>query len=106
MTEHSWGLHHGSALVARLRNRRRHAVDVRGDRRVARLRVGALVVRGQERAVASGDVERIGPAYHRIREAVTMTFPDGRPVPEFTLHIHADGTAHWRWHDAPFPARS
>jgi hypothetical protein len=28
----------------------------------------------------------------------------GRPVAEFMLHIHDDGTAGWRWHDEPFDA--
>jgi hypothetical protein len=31
-----------------------------------------------------------------------MAFPDGRPVPEFMLHIHDNGTAGWRWHHELF----
>jgi hypothetical protein len=41
-------------------------------------------------------------AYHRVRAAVRLVAPDGRPVPEFLLHI--DGSdAWWRWSDEPFP---
>jgi hypothetical protein len=41
-------------------------------------------------------------AYARIRQAVRLLAPDGRPVPEFLLHI--DGRdAWWRWSDEPFP---
>ena len=41
-------------------------------------------------------------AYDRIRHAVRLLAPDGRPVPEFLLHI--DGhDAWWRWSDDPFP---
>jgi hypothetical protein len=41
-------------------------------------------------------------AYDRIRQAVRLLAPDGRPVPEFLLHI--DGhDAWWRWSDEPFP---
>jgi hypothetical protein len=41
-------------------------------------------------------------AYHRVRQAVRLLAPDGRPVPEFLLHI--DGhDAWWRWSDEPFP---
>jgi hypothetical protein len=41
-------------------------------------------------------------AYHRIRHAVRLLAPDGRPVPEFLLHIDGD-EAWWRWSDEPFP---
>ena len=40
-------------------------------------------------------------AYGKVESAVTLIAPDGRPVPEFLLHI--DGTtAWWRWSDEPF----
>ncbi len=40
-------------------------------------------------------------ACQRIRQALRLIAPDGRPVPEFLLHI--DGTqAWWRWSDTPF----
>lgn len=42
-------------------------------------------------------------AYHRIREVVRLLAPDGRPVPEFLLHIEG-ADAWWRWSDEPFPA--
>jgi hypothetical protein len=40
-------------------------------------------------------------AYRRIRQAVCLLAPDGRPVPEFLLHIEGDN-AWWRWSDEPF----
>ncbi len=40
-------------------------------------------------------------AYGRIREAVRLLQPDGRPVPEFLLHIEGED-AWWRWSDEPF----
>ena len=40
-------------------------------------------------------------AYENIRSAITLHYPDGRPVPEFLLHV--DGSdAWWRWSDEPF----
>ncbi|SEL78746.1 hypothetical protein [Streptacidiphilus jiangxiensis] len=56
----------------------------------------------QERAADTDDWERVDECQLAIRAALTMTFPDGDPVPEFLLHIHDDGTAGWRWHDEPF----
>jgi hypothetical protein len=41
-------------------------------------------------------------AYRRIREVVRLLAPDGRPVPEFLLHIEGEN-AWWRWSDEPFP---
>lgn len=41
-------------------------------------------------------------AYRRIRQAVCLLAPDGRPVPEFLLHIEGHD-AWWRWSDEPFP---
>lgn len=40
-------------------------------------------------------------AYRRIREVVRLMAPDGRPVPEFLLHIEG-ADAWWRWSDEPF----
>lgn len=53
------------------------------------------------RAVDSEDPELIDRVYGAIRAAVTMTYPDGRPVPEFMLAIEGD-YAGFRWHDEPF----
>ena len=44
-------------------------------------------------------------AYRRIREVVRLLAPDGRPVPEFLLHIEG-ADAWWRWSDEPFPEES
>jgi len=46
--------------------------------------------------------ERREAAYRRIREVVRLLAPDGRPVPEFLLHIEGED-AWWRWSDEPFP---
>jgi hypothetical protein len=40
-------------------------------------------------------------AYDRIRRAVSLLYPDGRPVPEFLLHVDGED-AWWRWSDEPF----
>ena len=40
-------------------------------------------------------------AYENIRGAVILHDPEGRPVPEFLLHIDG-GDAWWRWSDEPF----
>lgn len=47
------------------------------------------------------DPEPWETAYRRIREAVRLLAPDGRPVPEFLLHIQG-ADAWWRWSDEPF----
>jgi hypothetical protein len=41
-------------------------------------------------------------AYRRIRQAMRLLAPDGRPVPEFLLHIDG-GNAWWRWSDQLWP---
>ncbi|MGW0858498.1 hypothetical protein [Streptomyces sp. NPDC002690] len=56
----------------------------------------------QARATAEEDWERADTCFLRIREALTLTFPDGGQVAEFALDLHDDGTADWRWHDEPF----
>lgn len=56
----------------------------------------------QEQALDQQDDARTDLLYTRIRAALSMTFPDGRVVPEFLLHIHADGAAGFRWHDEEF----
>ncbi len=40
-------------------------------------------------------------AYDRIRRAVSLLYPEGRPVPEFLLHVDGED-AWWRWSDEPF----
>jgi hypothetical protein len=40
-------------------------------------------------------------AYDRIRRSVTLHYPDGRPVPEFLLHVDGED-AWWRWSDESF----
>jgi hypothetical protein len=48
------------------------------------------------------DPEPWDAADRRIREAACLVAPDGRPVPEFLLHIQG-ADAWWRWSDEPFP---
>ncbi len=40
-------------------------------------------------------------AQTRIRQAVTLTHPNGQMVPEFLLHVDGE-EAWWRWSDEPF----
>lgn len=40
-------------------------------------------------------------AYDRIRRAANLHYPEGRPVPEFMLHVDGED-AWWRWSDEPF----
>ncbi|MFF4542502.1 hypothetical protein [Streptomyces aureus] len=98
-----WRLHHAGREIARL--------TVTGtDMPWTHARVETLpgfeefrsVFAEQELAVDEEDWDRLDTCDARIRENLTMTFPDGSPVAEFMLHIHADNTAGWRWHDEPF----
>ncbi|OIJ85131.1 hypothetical protein BIV25_44860 [Streptomyces sp. MUSC 14] len=100
-----WRLHRGGQEIARL--------TVTGaDMPWTYARVHTLpgfdefrpLFREQERAADEEDWERADACYAQIRSALTLTFPDGRPVAEFMLDIHDDGTAGWRWHDEPFEA--
>jgi hypothetical protein len=50
----------------------------------------------------AGDWVRADTCCGRIGSPLTMAFPDGGLVAEFMVHIHGDGTAGWRWYDAPF----
>ena len=47
------------------------------------------------------DVGSWQAAYDRIRRAVSLLYPEGRPVPEFLLHVDGED-AWWRWSDEPF----
>ena len=51
------------------------------------------------------ELEQWEAAYRRIREVVRLLAPDGRPVPEFMLHIE-DEDAWWRRIDEPFQRRT
>jgi hypothetical protein len=52
--------------------------------------------------VMDEEPEQWEAAYHRVRAAVRLLAPGGRPVPEFLLHIEG-AQAWWRWSDEPFP---
>lgn len=98
-----WRLHHGDREIARLTVTGADMPWIHAD---VEARAGFEEFRPlfaeQERAVDEEDWERADACYARIRRALTMTFPDGGPVAEFMLQIHADGTAGWRRHDKPF----
>ena len=47
------------------------------------------------------NVEEWEAAYDKIRSVLTLTFPDGRKVPEYLLHVKNDDVW-WRWNDVPF----
>jgi len=98
-----WRLHHGDTEIARFRVTGADFPWMHAD-------VEALPAfeefrpwfAGQEQAIDDEDYERADALSARIRNTLAMTFPDGRPVPEFMLHVHDDDTAGWRWHDQPF----
>ncbi|MFF2007830.1 hypothetical protein ACFVWY_02000 [Streptomyces sp. NPDC058195] len=101
----AWHLHHGDRAIARL-------AVTGSDMPWTYADVEALpgfeefrpLFAEQERAVDAEDWERAESVCHQIRAALTLTFPDGAPVPEFLLNIRSDGTADWRWHHEPFTA--
>jgi hypothetical protein len=103
----TWRLHHGAQEIARL-------IVTGTDMPWVHAHLEALpgfdefrpVFTEQEQAIDAEDRARADACYEQIRSALTMTFPDGRPVAEFMVHIHANGTAGWRWHDEPFEVQS
>jgi hypothetical protein len=56
----------------------------------------------QSQAIDTEDWARADACYARIRDQLTLAFPDGSPVPEFMVHIYDDGTAGWRRHHETF----
>jgi hypothetical protein len=49
------------------------------------------------------EVDEWESAYAKIRQEVTLHYPDGSVVPEFLLHIDGD-EAWFRWSDEMFPS--
>ncbi|MFS8102883.1 hypothetical protein LFM09_37720 [Lentzea alba] len=98
-----WRLHHEGREIARL-------TVTGGDFPWVHATVETLpgfedvrpVFEALEQALDDEDYERADDLDGRVRELLTMTFPDGRPVAEFLVRVYADGTAGWRWHDEPF----
>ena len=98
-----WSLHHREREIARLSVTGTDFPWVHADvQTLPGFDEFRCLFTDQEQAISEEKYERADALYARIRDALTMTFPDGRPVPEFMLHIHDDGTAGWRWHDEPF----
>lgn len=98
-----WRLHHAGQEIARLKVTGADFPWVHADvETLPGFEEFRPVFAEQEQAVDDEDYERSDACYFEIRKSLTMTFPDGRPVAEFLLHIHADGTAGWRWSDEPF----
>lgn len=103
MTGDVWRLHHGEREIARF-------TVTGGDFPWLHAEVETLpgfeefrpVFAEQERAVDNEEYGRADACYFEIRKSLTMTFPDGKPVAEFWLHVHGDGTARWRWSDEAF----
>jgi hypothetical protein len=60
-------------------------------------------IRALDRVDEDGGMEALDSAVARIQQETRLTYPDGRAVPEFLLHIEGD-EAWWRWSDEPFDA--
>jgi hypothetical protein len=97
-----WRLQHGDEVIARLMVTGADMPWTRADvETLPGFEEFRSVFVEQEQAIDEEDWERADDCHAQIRNALTLTFPDGSPVAEFWLHIHNDGTADWRWHDAP-----
>lgn len=105
MTNEVWRLHHAGRVVAEL-----HVTESDLPWLVARVSplpgfdAVAPLFASEARLVAElQDVETAewAEAYDRIRRETRLTYPDGRDVPEYLLHIEGD-QAWWRWSDEPF----
>lgn len=103
--EEVWGLHHEGRLVARL-----HVSQIDFPWLEARLEslegfdaVAALFEEELRQVESLQDVEtpEWAAAYDNIRTLTRLTYPDGRDVPEYLLHIDGD-RAWWRWSGEPF----
>ena len=98
-----WGLHGADRQVARLTVTGADMPWVCADvEPLAGFEQFRALFAEQEQALDQQDDARADLLCTRIRAALSMTFPDGRVVPEFLLRIHPDGTAGFRWHDEPF----
>ena len=99
-----WRLHHGDQEIVRLIVAEADFPWMYADvETLAGFEEFRQVFAAQEVALDADDDDQIDACYKQIRSHLTMTYPDGDPVPEFMLHIHDDGTASWRWHYEPFP---
>ena len=98
-----WRLHHDGQEIARLTVTDTEMFWVHADvETLPGFEPFRQIFAEQECAAEDEDGELYDSYYEKIRDALTMTFPDGIPVAEFWLNGHGDGTASWRWHDEPF----
>lgn len=98
-----WRLHHAGREIARLTVTDTEMFWVHADiETLPGFEPFRSVFAEQERAAEAEDGDLYDSCYEQIRNALTMTFPDGSLVAEFMLNIHGDGTAGWRWTDEPF----
>src|SRR5512139_2479702 len=95
-----WTLHHSGQPIARLVVTE---IDFPWMRGRTELLPGYEQVQTlfaeQERLLDCEEYDALDAIYDQIRAATSLTFPDGTTVGEYLLHIHADGTCGWRWHD-------
>ena len=99
----TWRLHHGDQEIAHLTVTGTDFPWVYGNvETLPAYEAFRQVFAEQEEALDADDWDRVDACYEQIRSALTMTYPDGEQVAEFMLHIHANGTAGWRWHPQPF----
>ncbi|KXK59421.1 hypothetical protein AWW66_24245 [Micromonospora rosaria] len=98
----AWRLYHGGGLVGEIEEVERDFPWIHGR---LHARPGFEPLRplftAWRVALDAEDHPGMERAYQAIRAAVTMTYPDGRPVAEFMLGIEGD-EASFRWHDEPF----
>ncbi|MFE6978867.1 hypothetical protein [Streptomyces sp. NPDC057682] len=94
-----WRLHHHDREIARLRVTGGDMPWLHGElEELPGFDAFREVFVAETRAVDEEDWERAEACHEEIRDALTLTYPDGTPVAEFLLRIHGDGTAGWRWH--------
>lgn len=102
-----WHLHHGERVIAAL-----HVVDLDFPWVRARLELAPgfeavaplLAEEARLSEVLDDDAETLAAwesVYERIRGETRLTYPDGRDVPEYLLHVEGN-EARWRWSDEPF----
>jgi hypothetical protein len=100
-----WRLHHRGQEIAQLTVTGEDMPRIHADvETLPGFEEFRAVFAEQEQALDDEDYERADVLYDQISASLTMTFPDGRPVAEFLLRIHDDGTASWRWQAEPFDA--
>ena len=104
LTECEHGRHLGIQLTRTVPHRGCSLDDLRVHRRVTGGHRSLVIGSGGWNFLDDG-LGQWEAAYRRIRDVVRLLAPDGRPVPEFLLHIEGEDVW-WRWSDEPFPEES